>query len=144
MSERAVDIGAARPLPATELELQFSRSGGPGGQHVNTSSTRVEVVWDLAASPTLSEPERRRLMAALANRLDGAGRLRVVAQDERSQLRNRELAIDRLAELVRAALKPPPPRRPTRPSRASRSERLDAKRRSGETKRLRRPPGDEP
>lgn len=144
MTEPVLDIGARQPLPVAELELRFSRSGGPGGQHVNTSSTRVEVIWDVASSPTVSDAERRRVLAGLAARIDGSGRLRVVAQDERSQLRNRELAIARLAELVRAALAPPPaPRRPTRPSRTARAGRVDAKRRAGETKRLRRPPGDE-
>lgn len=144
MTEPVLEIGAAQPLPVAELELRFSRSGGPGGQHVNTSSTRVEVIWDVVSSPTLSDSERRRLLAGLSGRIDAAGRLRVVAQDERSQLRNRELAIERLSDLVRAALAPPPaPRRPTRPSRAARAERVDAKRRAGETKRLRRPPGDE-
>lgn len=144
MTADTLDIGAARPLPMDELDLRFTRSGGPGGQHVNTSSTRVEVVWDVAASPSLDEDERRRLVERLGARLDAAGRLRVVAQDERSQRRNRTLALSRLAELVRAALAPPPPpRRPTRPTATARRERLDQKRRAADTKRLRRPPGGE-
>jgi ribosome-associated protein len=144
MSPETIDVGAGRPVPLHELDLRFSRSGGPGGQHVNTSSTRVEVVWDVAQSPSLSEDERRRLVHRLGARLDASGRLRVVAQDERSQRRNRDLALGRLAELVRAALAPPPPpRRATRPTATARRERLDQKRRAGATKRLRRPPADE-
>jgi ribosome-associated protein len=136
-----IDVGAARPLDDDELEVRFSRSGGPGGQHVNTSATRVEVVLDLARTPALSDAERSRAMRRLASRLDADGRLRVVAQDTRSQARNRELAVRRLVELLRDALAPPPPpRRPTRPSRAARAARLEGKRRAGEAKRLRRPP----
>ena len=125
--------------------MRFTRSGGPGGQHVNTSSTRAELVFDVANSPTLTASERERALRRLRTRLDGEGRLRVVAQDERSQLRNRELAIRRFAELMRTALAPPaPPRRPTRPSRAKMAQRVAAKRRAGEVKRLRRdPPPDD-
>jgi ribosome-associated protein len=136
-----MDIGASRPLPDDELEFRFSRSGGPGGQHVNTSSTRVELLFDLEGSPSLTDEERARARRRLGSRLDAQGRLRVVAQDERSQLRNRELAMQRFAELMREALAPPPPpRRATRPSRAATEERISAKRRTGQVKRLRRPP----
>jgi ribosome-associated protein len=138
-----LDIGAGAPLPAAELEFRFTRSGGPGGQHVNTSSTRAELVFDLAASPTLTDAERALAMRRLRSRLDAEGRLRVVAQDERSQLRNRALATRRFTELMRRALAPPaPPRRPTRPTRAATTRRIAAKRKAGETKRLRRPPDD--
>ena len=136
-----LDVGAARPLPASELEFRFSRAGGPGGQHVNTSSTRVELVFDLAGSPSLSEDERERANRRLRSRRDAEGRLRVVAQDERSQLRNRQLAVRRFTELMRKALAPPaPPRRPTRPSVAAKARRVAGKRRDSQTKRLRRPP----
>jgi ribosome-associated protein len=136
-----LDVGAGRRIPPSELELRFSRSGGPGGQHVNTSSTRVELVFDLAGSPSLTDDEKQRATRRLRRRLDSEGRLRVVAQDERSQLRNRELAMRRMADLLREALAPPPPpRRPTRPSRAKAAERIDDKRRAGVRKRLRRPP----
>jgi ribosome-associated protein len=139
-----LDIGAARPLPEAELEFRATRSGGPGGQHVNTSSTRVELVFDLEASPTLSEAERALARRRLRRRIDAEGRVRVVAQDERSQLRNRRLATERFCELMRAALAPPPPpRRPTTPTRAARQERLESKRREGATKRMRRPPTPE-
>jgi ribosome-associated protein len=110
---------------------------------VNTSSTRVEAVFDLMGSPSLTDAERRRAARRLGSRLDAEGTLRVTAQDERSQLRNRELATRRLEHLLREALRPPPPRRrPTRPTRASQEQRLDSKRRTGARKRLRRPPGD--
>jgi ribosome-associated protein len=136
-----LDIGAERPLPVSELELRFTRSGGPGGQHVNTSSTRAELVFDVAGSPTLTDDERELALRRLRRRLDGDGRLRVVAQDERSQLRNRELATRRLVEIMRKALAPPaPPRRTTRPTRAAQERRIGEKRRAGEVKRLRRPP----
>jgi ribosome-associated protein len=136
-----LDIGARRPLPVSELELRFTRSGGPGGQHVNTSSTRAELVFDVAGSPTLGEDERELALRRLRRRLDGEGRLRVVAQDERSQLRNRELATQRFVELMRKALVPPaPPRKATRPTRAAQERRIGEKRRAGEVKRLRRPP----
>jgi ribosome-associated protein len=136
-----LDIGAAAGLPAAELEFRFSRAGGPGGQHVNTSSTRAELVFDLERSPTLTESERSRARRRLRTRLDTEGRLRVVAQDERSQLRNRELAVRRFTELMREALAPPPPpRRPTKPSRAAKAKRVEGKKRTGHVKRLRRPP----
>jgi ribosome-associated protein len=139
-----LDIGASRPLPESELEFRATRSGGPGGQHVNTSSTRVELVFDLDGSPTLTDAERELARRRLRRRLDADGRVRVVAQDERSQLRNRRLATERFCELMRAALAPPPPpRRPTAPTRAAREERLESKRRGGERKRMRRPPGPE-
>jgi ribosome-associated protein len=136
-----LDIGASRPLPPSEIEFRATRSGGPGGQHVNTSSTRVELVFDLAGSPTLTEAERTRARRRLRTRLDGEGRLRVVAQDERSQHRNRQLATERFCAIMRDALAPPPPpRRPTRPTRAATEERLEGKRRDAARKRLRRPP----
>jgi ribosome-associated protein len=138
-----LDIGASRPLPPSELEFRATRSGGPGGQHVNTSSTRVELVFDLAGSPTLTESERALARRRLRTRIDGEGRLRVVAQDERSQRRNRQLATERFCAIMRDALAPPPPpRRPTRPTRAATQERLEGKRRDAVRKRLRRPPAD--
>src|SRR5256885_5358803 len=134
-------VSPALSLPLGELEYQASRSGGPGGQHVNTSSTRVEVWWDVAGSPALSEEQRTRLLARLATRLDSAGRLRLVSSGSRSQLRNREEVTERLRELVAAALRVPKPRKRTRPSRAAKAARLEAKRRRSAIKRERRPPG---
>ena len=120
--------------------------GGPGGQGVNTTDSRVELVFDLAASPSVPEPLRRRALARLQGRLAG-GELVVVAAEPRSQWRNRQAARQRLAELLaRAIAPPPPPRRPTRPTRASQRRRLDAKRQRGDLKAERRerrqPPGD--
>jgi ribosome-associated protein len=130
-------------LPLAELEFRASRSGGPGGQHVNTSSTRVELWWDVANSPTLSDEQRRLLVDRLATRLDGKGRLRVVAGGSRSQLRNREEATERLRQMVAAALVVPKARKRTRPSRAAKAGRLEEKRRRAAVKRDRKPPRQE-
>jgi ribosome-associated protein len=136
-----LEITPALLLPLAELDYRATRSGGPGGQHVNTSSTRIEVWWDVGSSPALTEEQRARLMERLANRLDGEGRLRVVASQSRSQLRNREAATERLRELVASALAVRKPRKRTRPSRAAKAARLEAKRRRSALKRDRRPPG---
>lgn len=127
-------------LPVSELDYRATRSGGPGGQHVNTSSTRIELWWDIGASPTLTDEQRARLLARLATRLDSEGRLRIVASESRSQLRNREAATERLREVVAAALAVAKPRKRTKPSRAVKAARLEAKRRRSVTKRERRPP----
>ncbi len=133
MSDQLPDI-------APELEYRATRSGGPGGQHVNTSSTRVEVWWDVAGSRVLSEVQRVRLLSVLASRLDNEGRLRLVSSGSRSQLRNREDVTERLLRMVARALVPPKPRKPTKPSRAAKAARLEAKRRRAATKRERRRP----
>jgi ribosome-associated protein len=134
-------VSPALSLPLAELEYRASRSGGPGGQHVNTSSTRVEVWWDVAGSSALTEEQRTRLLARLATRLDSAGRLRLVSSGSRSQLRNREEVTERLRDLVAAALRVPKARKRTRPSRAAKAARLEAKRRRSAIKRERRTPG---
>jgi ribosome-associated protein len=136
-------ISPALHLPLPELEFRASRSGGPGGQHVNTSSTRVEVWWDVAASPALSEAQRQHLLARLAARLDGAGRLRLVSSGSRSQLRNREEVTERLRDVVARALVVPKPRKRTKPSRAAKAARLEGKRRRAAVKRDRRRPPDD-
>jgi ribosome-associated protein len=130
-------------VPLAELEFRASRSGGPGGQHVNTSSTRVEVTWDVAGSPALSEEQRQRLLVRLASRLDGTGRLRLVSSSTRSQLRNREDVTERLREVVAQALVVPKARKRTRTPRAAKAARLENKRRRAATKRDRRPPRGE-
>ena len=123
-------------LPRSEIDFRFSRSSGPGGQHAQKSDTRVEASFDVEASSALTEAQKRRVLAK-------AGPvLRAVAQDERSQWRNRELATERLVESLRRALKVERRRRPTKPTKASRERRLESKRRRGDTKRLRRPPPD--
>ena len=124
-------------LPVSEIELRVSRSSGPGGQHAQKSSTRVEAVLDVEASTALSEVQKRRVVARTGPVL------RAVAQDERSQLRNRELAVERLVDKLRAALAVPRRRVATKPSAAARERRLEAKRRRSTTKRLRRPPGED-
>ena len=138
--ENALDITPELRLPLAELEYLASRSGGPGGQHVNTSSTRIEVWWDVAGSPSLNPEQRAQLLERLGARLDSGGRLRVVSSATRSQLRNREDATQRLRALVAAALAIRKKRRPTKPGRAARAARLEAKRRRAATKRDRRPP----
>lgn len=125
-------------IPRHELTFRASRAGGPGGQHVNTSSTRVEVVWNARRSGALSEDERQRVLAKLASRLDADGNLRVVGSEYRSQARNREAAMERLGELVRKALHVPRSRKKTRPTRASVEKRIEEKKRISATKRERR------
>jgi ribosome-associated protein len=125
-------------IPVAEVELRTSRSSGPGGQHANVTASRVEAVFDVHSSSTLSEAQQARIAARLGPRVTAS------AQDTRSQLRNRELALERLAERLAAALEVARPRHKTRPTTASRRKRVDAKRRRGETKRTRRrPTGDD-
>lgn len=136
-------VSAGLRIPAAELTVRATRAGGPGGQHVNTSSTRVEVTWNLRESAALSDEERARLSARLASRVDARGVLRVVSAETRSQSQNRHLALARLAATVRNALVLPKARKATAPTRASRERRLDAKRKRGDTKRGRRWRGDD-
>jgi ribosome-associated protein len=130
-------------VPEAELEVRATRAGGPGGQHVNKASTRIEAVWDVRASPSLSDERRSRLLTQLEARLDSRGRLRVVSDASRSQRRNLETAVSRLREIVQQALVVPKIRKATRPTRASAERRLDAKRRRARQKRERSHPGDE-
>jgi ribosome-associated protein len=125
-------------IPRDELVARATRSGGAGGQHVNTSSTRIELVWNIQASRALTDEQRQRVMQKLSSRLDGDGNLRIVASDRRSQRQNRESAEARMADLVRDGLVVPKKRRPTKPSRAAKQARLDSKRRLSEKKRERR------
>ncbi len=129
-------------IPGVELEWRFSRSGGAGGQHVNTTDSRVELSWDVESSAAITEAQRSRARRALANDLVG-GVITIAVSERRSQLRNREIARDRLAGIVAGATAPPPPpRRPTKPSRAAKQRRVDSKKRRGETKQLRQRPTD--
>jgi ribosome-associated protein len=138
--DNVLQITSGLSLPLSELEYQASRSGGPGGQHVNTSSTRIEVWWDVAGSPTLTPEQRAQLLERLRTRLDSTGRLRLVSSGSRSQLRNREDVTARLQSVVAAALAVRKKRKPTRPSRAAKAARLEAKRRRAATKQRRRSP----
>ena len=139
MVENVLEISPDLRIPLTELDYQASRSSGPGGQHVNTSSTRIEVWWDVARSATLSEQQRAQLLERLRSRLDSSGRLRLVSSGSRSQLRNREDVTERLRSVVAGALAVRKKRKPTKPSRAARAARLEAKRRRAMTKERRRP-----
>lgn len=127
-------VGASVEVPLSEIELRASRSSGPGGQHANVTASRIEAVFDVAASRALTDEQRRRVMARVGPRLVA------VAQDSRSQARNRELALERLAARLSAALAVRPQRRPTKPTLQSRRRRLEAKRRRAERKRARRRP----
>ena len=133
--ELRIDAGLAIPL--AEVELRASRSSGPGGQHANVTASRVEAVFDVAASAALDEGQRARLIERVGSVVTA------VAQESRGQARNRELALERLAEKIAAGLVVPRRRRPTRPSRAARQRRLEGKRKTGERKRARRPPSTE-
>lgn len=130
-------------IPPGELIVRASRASGAGGQHVNKTSSRVEVVWNVAASRALAPDDRAWLLRRLSRRLTADGDLRVVASDTRSQLRNRDIAMERLAEVVRAALSRPKKRKPTRPSRSTLRARVEAKKRQSLKKKLRRSKGDE-
>jgi ribosome-associated protein len=132
--EDPLRIGRHAAVPLSEIEVRTSRSSGPGGQHANVTASRVEAVFDVCASQALSEDQRRRIAARL-----GAV-VRAVAQDTRSQSRNRELALERLRGRLEGALTVQRPRRATKPSAASRRRRTETKRRRGELKRLRRRP----
>ncbi len=125
-------------VPRAELDYRASRSGGPGGQHVNTTSSRVELLWDLEGSPSLTGEQRARLREKLANRIDGEGVLHLTASEHRSQHQNREAVTERFVEMVRRALVVPKARKKTRPPRASREARLQTKKRRSEVKRMRR------
>ena len=131
MAGESISVTRSVAIPLEEIELRVSRSSGPGGQHAQKSETRVEAVFDVEASETLSAVQKRRVLSRLGPVV------RAVAQDERSQLRNRELALGRLAERLREGLRVQRRRVPTKPTMAARERRLDEKRRRGETKRLR-------
>ena len=133
----AIEVAEGTVIPLDEIELRASRSSGPGGQHANVTASRIEAVFDVESSNALSEEQRDLLLRRLG------GRVTAVAQDARSQARNRELALERLREKLEAGLRRPKPRRPTKPSRAARERRLEQKRRRSQRKAQRRPPADD-
>lgn len=124
-------------IPLSEIALRTSRSSGPGGQHANVTASRVQATFDVVYSRSLSDEQRRRIVARVGPRISA------VAQDSRGQARNRELALERLAERLRGAMATPRARRPTRPSRAARDRRMALKRTRADRKRDRRPPDPE-
>jgi ribosome-associated protein len=127
-------VTAEVAVPLSEIELRTSRSSGPGGQHANVTASRVEAVFDVASSASLSDEQRRRLATRHGDRVTA------IAQDARSQARNRELALERLREKLAAGLAVPKKRRPSKPTRTARERRLEDKRRRADRKRTRRPP----
>jgi ribosome-associated protein len=134
MDGESIQVTRTVAIPVSEIELRFSRSSGPGGQHAQKTETRVEATFDVEASTALTPAQKARVIRRAGSVL------RAVAQDERSQARNRELAIERLVAALREALKVERRRRPTKPTTASRERRLEEKRRRGQVKQLRRPP----
>jgi ribosome-associated protein len=136
MERESIRVTRSVALPRSEIDLRYARSRGPGGQHAQKSETRVEAILDVEASSALTDAQKRRVITK-------AGPvLRAIAQDERSQARNRELAVERVVDQLREALRVERPRRPTKPTARSRERRLEGKRRRSQTKRLRRPPSD--
>ena len=138
-----LEVSRSLTIPAAELGWRFSRSSGPGGQHVNTSDSRVELSWDIPGSAVLTDSQRERLMEKLENRLI-QGVITVTASEQRSQLRNRESAMAKLAQLVSGALAPDgPKRRPTKPTRGSARRHLATKTQRSATKKLRQRPAQD-
>jgi ribosome-associated protein len=137
MERESIRVTRSVVLPLDEIDLRFSRSSGPGGQHAQRNETRVEAIFQVESSSALTDAQKRRVLGKVGPVL------RAVAQDERSQRRNRDLAVERLAAALREALRVPRRRIPTAPSAAARERRLEGKRRRGTTKRLRRDPTDE-
>jgi ribosome-associated protein len=135
--QRGLRVNSRLVIPPGEITVRVSRSSGPGGQHANVTASRVEASFDVLASATLSDTQRRRVLVRAGPRIVA------IAQDERSQARNRELALERLGERLTQALAVPKRRRPTRPTAASRERRLQSKRRGTERKRERRPPDEQ-
>jgi len=124
-------------IPTSELEFRFAQSGGPGGQHVNKTSTKVLLRFDVLTSPSLEDKVRTKLLGRLANRLDKQGVLQIIAQSTRSQLKNKSEAVDRLCLVLEEALKEQKPRKATRPSRASKERRLNQKKQNSQKKKER-------
>ena len=135
IDETQIVVNDALTIPRAELEYRATRSGGPGGQHVNTSSTRIELTWNVAASSALDDAQRARIMEKLATRLDGSGILRLVSAGSRSQHQNREEVTVRFRDVVERALRVPKPRRKTKVPKGVKEERLREKKKRSQTKR---------
>ncbi|MBA2272556.1 MAG: aminoacyl-tRNA hydrolase [Actinobacteria bacterium] len=139
-SQGGLRINRTLTIPEDELRFRFSASGGPGGQHANKAATRAELSWDVASSRAPGPRQRQRIRSKLANRVDATGVLRVVSDTHRSQLRNRQDALDRLGEMVAGALKQEKKRVATKPSRAAKERRIQSKKKRSRVKSLRRSP----
>lgn len=139
MSGSDLQIGHGVTVPESEISFRASRSGGPGGQHVNNTSSRIELIWDIGATEALDADQLKRVYRKLGNRITNDGQLILAASASRSQHRNRQEAVERFVEMLREALQKPKRRKRTRPSRASKERRLRNKRRRSEKKRLRGP-----
>ena len=137
-TDDGLELSATAAIPRSELNYRASRAGGPGGQHVNTSSTRIELLWNVWTTRAVDEDARERLSVKLATRIDSDGWIRIVSSARRSQSQNRVGAEERLVALVRAALVVRKKRKPTKPSRGAKEARLAEKKKRGETKRQRR------
>ena len=136
MDDQGIRVAENTVIPLDEIQLRASRSSGPGGQHANVTSSRIEAVFEVDSSGALTDRQRAQLKRKLGERITA------VAQDARSQARNRELALERLREKLEAGLRRPKPRRPTKPSRAARERRLETKRKNSQRKAQRRPPSE--
>jgi ribosome-associated protein len=135
--QKFLRINSRLNIPLEEIEISFTRSSGPGGQHVNKTSTQAELSFDLAHSPSIADQDRAWLLTRLATRLDSSGKLHVNSQSYRSQLRNKEAALEKLASLISGAMERPKTRRKTKPSRTAKETRLHSKKLAGEKKRMR-------
>jgi ribosome-associated protein len=131
-------ISRAIVIPLSEIEIAFTRSGGPGGQHVNKTSTRAEIMFDLAHSPYIPDSERVWLMGRLQSKLDGEGRIHIAAQEFRSQLRNKRAALERLQTMLHEAIKRPKKRKKSKPTKSSVEARLKSKKKASDIKKIRR------
>ena len=140
--EGSLEVSPALAIPRAELEYRASRAGGAGGQHVNTSSTRIELLWNLRTTTALDPEVKDRLENQLVGKMDGEGWIRIVSASRRSQAQNREAAEERLVEMLRAALVVRKKRKPTKPTYSSKQARMAEKKKRGDTKRMRRPDFD--
>jgi ribosome-associated protein len=136
MDDQGIRVAEGTVIPLDEIQFRASRSSGPGGQHANVTASRIEAVFEVERSEALSGEQRARLLRKLGPRVTA------VAQDARSQARNREIALERLREKLAEGVRRPKPRRPTRPSRAAREKRLEQKRQRSQRKASRKPPSD--
>lgn len=143
MSRERLEVAPSTFIPRFELQFLFSRSGGPGGQNVNKVESRVELLFDVGSSAGLTEEQKSLIRSRLHRRIDAGGRIRIVVQDSRSQWKNRETAVERFVEMLRGALVTPKARKPTKSTAGGRARRIEAKKKRGSVKKMRKVRGDE-